>query len=319
MTGIAPSSLPRPFTPPPVPGKNWLLAGAVVAWAAAALTAVQAAAVFITGEEVCVGQGCALVGQLTRVPPAWFNLLGAAVFAAIGAGSLWVRRGAPGIVFVGLHVLLTAAFAAEGVLFAYQWHVAGAWCSYCLVILGLVVACNLILAGRRALLGVAAFAAAATIFSLLSFIPFNRNLDHGTYAVQTGSGGPEFYLLFSEDCPHCVEVEEALATLPRCTVRYNPVTPVTRPLFPEYGHRPSYDPRVNMAVATFLGLQQIPILIAKESTGLQVVTGTAFILDYVETLCAETSDGFDPLGEAGTPGTSLFPEDDGCGLIPDCD
>ena len=318
---MRPESFPPPPTrvsgSPPRPGR-WLLTGAVVAFAAAALTAAQAIAVFTTGEELCVGQGCSLVGQLTRIPPAWFNLFGAAVFAAIGGMAVVVQRSGSRGVFVMLHALLTAAFAAEGVLFAYQWHVAGAWCQYCLVVLGLVAACNVLLAGRGALFGAAGFTAACTIFSLLSFTPFHQDLDDGTYAVQSGVGGPEFYLLFGEDCPHCQEVEEALSTLPRCTVRYNPVTTVTRELFPNYEHQQDYDPRVNLAVATLLGLDQIPILIAKEPTGLQIVTGTAFILDYVQALCAEQDGGFDPFGAAAPPDT-LFPQDDGCGLQLNCD
>ena len=318
--------MPSESLQPPLAGTSapqlrpggWLLPGAVLAFAAAALTGAQAVAVFATGEELCVGQGCSLVGQLTRIPPAWFNMFGAAVFAAIGGMALFVRRSGSRKAFVMLHVLLTAAFAAEGVLFAYQWQVAGAWCQYCLVVLGFVAACNLLLAGRGVLFGAAGFAATCTIFSLLSFTPFHRDLDDGTYAVQNGVGGPEFYLLFGEDCPHCLEVEEALAALPRCTVRYNPVTAITRELFPDYEHQPDYDPRVNLAAATLLGLDQIPILIAKEPTGLQIVTGTAFILDYVQTLCAEESGGFDPLGSVGSQ-EGLFPEDDGCGLQVDCD
>jgi hypothetical protein len=304
------NSAPRPA--------GWLKAGAALAFAAAALTGAQAIVVFATGEELCAGQGCSLVGQLTRIPPAWFNLFGAGVFTGIGGMALFVWRSGSQGAFRLLHALLTAAFAAEGVLFAYQWQVASAWCQYCLGVLGLVAICNVVLAGRGVLFGAAGFAAACTIFSLLSFTPFHRDLDDGTYAVQTGSGGPELYLLFGEDCPHCQEVEEVLAALPRCTVRYNPVTAVTRELFPEYERRPEYDPRVNLAAARLLGMDKIPILIAREPTGLQVVTGTAFILDYVKTLCAEDSGGLDLFDPGGAQDT-LFPTDDGCGLQVGCD
>jgi uncharacterized membrane protein len=300
------------------PSASRLLAGAVLAFVASGITAAQAIAVFATGEEICVGQGCSLVGQLTRIPPAWFNLFGAVAFLAIGLLALVVRVGAARTAFPLLHALLTAAFAAEGVLFAYQWHVAGAWCLYCLMILGLVATLNVLIAGRGALFGGAAFAATLTVFSLLSFTPFNRDLEDGTYAVQTGNGGPEFFLLFSEDCPHCQELEEILAALPRCTVRYNPVSRITRELFPDYEHRSEYDPRVNLAAASLLGLDKIPILIARETTGLQVVTGTSFIADYVQTLCGEEQGGFDPF-RSDYPQDSLLPGDDGCGLKVDCD
>ncbi len=295
-------------------------AAAAVAVAAAVLTGGQAAYVAATGAELCVGQGCALVGRLTRLPPALFNLLGCAMFAAVAA--LAWRAGRPGGEGASwpLRVLLAGAWAAEGVLFAYQWHVAGAWCTYCLVVLAAVAALNVLCSGRDSVYGAAGFVAVATIFSLLSFVPFNRTIADGVVAVRPGQGGAAVYLIFSQDCPHCREVERALEHLPRCTVRYNPVARVSDGVLPGLARRPGYDPRVNLAVASLLGFKTVPILLAEEYGGFRVINGTEAILDYLSGVCGDEPGTADPLlGAPATPGASLFGTDDGCGLQVDCD
>ncbi|PLX45141.1 MAG: hypothetical protein C0609_03940 [Deltaproteobacteria bacterium] len=305
-----------------------VLFGTFVALAGALLAGGQAAYIAINGAELCISDGCALVGQLTRIPPLWFNLLGSALFLSVALGSYVLYRTGLTGVKVLLHLVLTAAFAAEGVLFTYQYFVASAWCPYCLVLLTLILSLNLILLGRGALFGFAAFAASATIFSLLTFAPFNKDLTDGTYAVKKSDGGMELFLLFDQDCPHCKEVEEALEPLDGCTVYYNPVSVVTKDLFPGLEKEPLYDYRVNFSAASLMGLDRIPILIAKKDTGREIVTGTSNIIDFVEAMCG----GEEPLldfgggaggfsgGDSSTGGLFTPPDDEGCGLVadPDC-
>lgn len=314
--GAAPS--PREETAPRAPGIV-----AALAFAMAALAAAQAASVALTGEEVCLGEGCALVGRLTRIDPGLFNLFGAGVFGAAGALALLARR-APGsgAAFL-LRVLLGAMLAAEGVLFAYQWHVAQAWCVYCLVILAGALALNLLLGLRFALTGVAAFAASAVIVSLLTFVPVRATLADGTLAVRPGSGpggGPELVLLFSENCPHCRAVVAALQAKDRCTVRLNPVAELPASFWPELARNADFSPQANVAVARLLGLDTIPILIAREPAGPRFLTGEGAILRYVATHCGEPSPAepnllFNPWGG----GSLLEPSADGCGLTVECE
>lgn len=301
-------------SPPSSSSDRSFLWGAVLAFAGAALACGQALYLAIEGKELCVGGGCALVGKLTRIPPEIFNLFGAGVFAAAGVLALASRKTGSRTARFLLCALLTAAWAAEGVLFAYQWHVASAWCSYCLVILAAVAALNVLLCGRTALLGAAAFAASAVIFSLLSFTPFNKTLADGTYAVQPGSGGPVLTLLFSEDCPHCREVEEVLAGLDRCTVRYNPVAPVTRDILPGLERFPAHDTRVNAGAAALLGFNQIPLLIVEEESGLRIIQGAGPIIGYLRTACVETASP----ESTGNSEMSLVPADDGCAIEEEC-
>jgi hypothetical protein len=299
--------------------KGYNLWGAVVAFLGATIAGGQTLYILFTGEELCVGGGCALVGQLTRISPLLFNLMGCVLFLVIALLALATRKKNSASLQGALHLLLTAAFGAEGVLFAYQWYVASAWCIYCLIILATIALLNLLLAKRGAIFGAAAFAASLTIFSLLTFIPFNKTLDDGTYAMKAGTNGPEIYLLFSEDCPHCQEVEEVLETLDGCTVRFNPVAQVTRDILPGLEPIEGYDTRVNFATASLLGLDKIPILIAKTDTGREVVTGTSNIIGFVQAKC----NGEEPILDffLGTPPQDavLIPADDGCGIVLDCD
>ena len=69
-----------------------LRAVGVLALVAAGVAGGQSAVIALTGQELCVGQGCALVGGLSRLSPELFNLFGAAVFFAIGCLALAVRR-----------------------------------------------------------------------------------------------------------------------------------------------------------------------------------------------------------------------------------
>jgi hypothetical protein len=271
----------------------------------------------VTGEELCVGQGCAVVGALTRIPPALFNLFGAGVLLLVSTLAFAVRRVKAAPLYTALHVVLTGALGAEGVLFAYQWHVAGAWCLYCLGILTVVVVLNLAFSLRGAVFGLSAFFASLLIFSLLSYIPFNRTLDDGTFAVRESTEAPSLYLIFSEDCPHCHRVLEAIEDVKRCSVRFNPVAKMPATVLPELVKIDDYDPRVNVAAATLLGLRTIPILVAKEPSGLKIVNGEEAILAYLRDTCTERKG---PVPSLGIGEKSWFgPSDDGCGIAVDCD
>ncbi|MFU8856326.1 MAG: hypothetical protein ACNA8S_04885 [Deferrisomatales bacterium] len=298
-------------------------AAALLAFCLAALAAGQAVSVAVTGEEVCLGEGCAIVGRLTRISPGWFNLLGAVVFTAAGALALRARRSVSPVPLALLGAVAGAALAAEGVLFAYQALVARAWCPFCLLILAGVAGLNLLLGPRAALRGAAGFAAVALIFSLLTFLPPDATLADGTLAVRPGTEpgrGADLVLLFSEDCPHCTAVVEALRANPRCTVRLNPVSELSPSYWPELRREPSHDPGVNVAAARLLGIDTIPIVIAREAGTMRVLTGEAPILRYIEEHCGEPrAPAPDPLRVPWGGGSLLGPAEDGCGLLLECD
>ena len=137
-----------------------------LALAAALLTAAQSAFILLRGDAFCLNEGCRVVEDLTRVPPLAVNLAGLVFFLTLffglrASGSLWRRL--PRFVAP----LLLAGLAVEGVLFGFQLFVAGAFCSYCLAVLGAVVALNLLLGLRQAAHGLLLFLAALLAFASL--------------------------------------------------------------------------------------------------------------------------------------------------------
>ncbi len=308
-----------PRETPPRPG---LAAAALLALLGALAAAGQAASVAVTGEEVCLGAGCAVVGKLTRISPALFNAVGAAVFAAAAALAWWAHRLDPRRsdgALAALRLLLAGSLAAEGVLVGYQWHVAQAWCTYCLGLLALLVALNALAGSRSLLFGAAGFGAVLTVFSLLSFVPQAKTLEHGTLAVRGPADAPELILLFSEHCPHCQRVLTALEDAPRCSVRYNPVGPLPPEFLPGLPRNPSFDPTVNLATARLLGLRTVPLLVVRDGGSVRVLAGEGAILRQIAETCAEPSAAPSLLGPSSAP-SLLAPHEDGCGLgIPACD
>ena len=311
-----------PFTPlHPTQPQALRFAGlaAALAFAAAAVTLFQAGHVAVTGEELCVGGGCAVVARLTRISPAAFNLVGTAVFVFLAFAALSARTGRRPWGAAALQVVAAAALGAEGVLLAYQWHVADAWCLYCLAILGTVAAVSLASGLPGWLFGFSAFGASLTVFSLLSFVPANPRLDTGTAAVERQGERPALVLIYSENCPHCRNVLEAMRSLDRCEVRYNPIS--ASAALPE-GIEASgaHDPRVNLATASLLGLDTIPILVARDPDGLRILTGEGAITSYLDRHCRARQVPPDPLlAPLGTDGLLSPPREDGCGLAPDCE
>ncbi len=294
-------------------------AAAAFAFAAAAVTLFQAAHVAVTGEELCVGGGCAVVARLTRISPAAFNLVGTAVFAFLGFAALAARTGRRPAAAAAVQVVAAAALGAEGVLLAYQWHVAGAWCVYCLGILGTVAAVNLASGLPGWLFGFSALGASLTVFSLLSFVPANPRLDAGTAAVERAGQSPALVLIYSENCPHCRNVLDAARGLDLCEVRYNPIS--ASAALPEGVEASAlHDPRVNIAAANLLGLDTIPILVAREPDGVRILTGEGAIVSYLDRHCRARQASPDPLlAPWGSDGLLGPPQDDGCGLAPDCE
>jgi hypothetical protein len=293
----------------------------LLALIAAGVTVAQAMSVFITGEELCVGESCALVGSLTRIPPSWFNLMGGALFSAVAGLALLTRHSGKILPLTLMHLALTGALAAEGVLFAYQWHVAGYWCIYCLCILSVLVVLNLLLGFRRCLYGLGAFVASATIFSLLSFMPFYKSLDDGTLATMERPMDKEVFLIFSEHCPHCKNVLKIAEKSEECTIRYNPIGPLSASVLPELDRNPDVDYRPNLAAAQYLGIDTIPILIANQGPEKRVLTGETPIREFLEEHClgVTTAPEPDPFGSGAMPSVLDSAEDDGCGIVTDCD
>ncbi len=250
----------------------------------------QAALIFFEQAPVCLNQGCQVVERLLNVSPVVFNLIGACFFAATGLATLpsVSRR----ITDLPLQILLIMGASAEGVLIGFQALIAKTFCSYCLLVLGTVLLLNTLAGLRQLLLGFSALCTVSFMFLLLNFGATQSNLERltlqdGTYAVRTCSS-PRIraYLLFSQDCPHCQKVIDALAGCTQCEFNFNPVTRMyKKDLLPGLNPIDSYSPRVNIIALKILGINSVPVLVVEKTDGYQFIRGDRNIINFIKTNC----------------------------------
>jgi len=284
--------------------KNRSRAGLVafIALATSCLIGGQLYLILFQGEAACFNDGCSIVEGLTRVSPFVFNLFGLLFFLVVGlAAIVALFRPAAGRC---LTLLLLAAMAAEGVLLAYQYHVARAWCSYCLIIFGLVALCILMVGLRQLLSGVVLVAAVNIIFALLRFEPAVVNaqgggLAAGTAAIRPGSmDGRGVFFIYSNDCPHCMTLLRKLPGLTNCTVRLNPIGEPPPDDIQGLERMPSFHPEMNRRLLRTLQIDSVPVLVVPDNGGFRIIRSESGIEAYFAANCAKI----------GTSSTPLEPE-----------
>jgi uncharacterized membrane protein len=293
-------------------GKKARLLG-LTALAASLLIGIQLGLIAWQGEAACFNEGCRVVEGLTRVSPFVFNLFGLLFFLFICLLTVFVRNRP--IVARFLSLLLLAAMAGEGVLLAYQYHVALAWCSYCLVIFGLVTLCNLIVGLRQLFSAAVLVAAVNIIFGLLRFEPVQQagpdsGLAAGTAAIRPGTdAGRSIFLIYSKDCPHCLVLLRKLPEYAACTIRLNPVDEPPQVDIPDLEHLPDFQPEKNLQLLRALQIDAVPVLVAPENGGYRILRSESAIASYLQANCTEAAESPAPVPETSVPGTNLLPDD----------
>jgi hypothetical protein len=266
------------------------------------------------------------VEGLTRIPPLIFNLAGLGFFLTV-ALLAWRSEGSKATRRI-YRVLLLAGIAVEGVLFAYQHFVARAFCSWCLVVLALVVLLNLLADARQTLAAGAVFAGAFLAFASLRFgiiqpAAGQRALDRGTYGVRRCEDpARQLYLIFSSTCPHCEEVLRALEACTGCNFRFNPIDQISGLALPGVERTASYDPGVNRGLLALLGIDQVPVLLAPDPEAMRVISGQTRILAFIREECFKVgaSRPNAPALDLGSDTLRLLGDEkeDGCGVTMDC-
>ncbi|MEJ2056938.1 MAG: hypothetical protein P8X39_03755 [Desulfofustis sp.] len=252
------------------------------------LTGVQSVLIFIQGEGVCFNDGCRIVDSLTRVDPLYFNLAGFIFFfiTAIGLGrarsgsELWLR-------FTSL--LLLAALSAEAVLLAFQILVSEALCSYCLIILSLIVLANVFMGPKQIFKGIVIFSAVLIASFSLDYrggAVSPQPLENGTMArYQPEGAGKEMYLFISSTCKHCQSVLETVEGSRGCTINFNPVDAHRDFSFEGATLTAQYQPKINLDFLKKLGIQEIPVLLYQEDASMHLIRGEQAIRGFIETEC----------------------------------
>ena len=282
------SNLYQQFLDRPLSGKIFL----AVAFGGSLLTLVQMVLLESGLDGICFSGGCEIVDKQTRVSPVIFNVFGFVFFQAIFWGS-WAGRRSKELQFY-VSLLLLAALAAEGALVSFQYFVVETFCTYCLIILSLVVLLNLLNGLQHALTGAAIFVATVMAFSSLQFkttIDTSvsvgiSDLDKGSYALLPGAANrPKLSLFFSSTCPHCENVIKSLQQGTSCEVSFNPVGRVANfPLATALTNE-QYDIGVNRAFMNSLGQTSIPVLLVEHKRHIQLLSGGNAIMNYLQESC----------------------------------
>lgn len=291
-------------------GKARLMA--LTALAASLLIGIQLSLIAWQGETVCFNEGCRIVEGLTRISPFIFNLLGLLFFLFVGLVAVLLRNQPIASRFLAL--LLLAAMAGEGVLLAYQYQVALAWCSYCLVIFGLVALYNLIIGLRQFFTGAVLVVAVNIIFALLRFEPTQevaqgKGLAAGTAAVRPGPvDGRSVFLIYSKDCPHCLALLRKLPEYSACTIRLNPVGDPPQVDIPGLERMPEYLPEKNLLLLRVLQIDAVPVLVVPENGGYSIIRSESAIESYLQANCTESVEAPAPAPETSDPGKAPLPD-----------
>jgi hypothetical protein len=301
---------------------------AIIAFLASVLTAVQAFSFFIKGETLCFNSGCAIVDSLTTVSPLYFNLAGFLFFQTLFWCLLWGRNGSEQWhKFVRL--LLLAGLCAEAVLVFFQYAIATAFCSYCLVVLGFIILLNVLSGPRQIFRGIVLCSAVTAACFALQFRAAGGSglsLDEGSLAMVSGEKKEaKLYLFFSSTCPHCEKVIERLREENSCSVRFNPIERIEDFSFSGGEYFAEYQPEVNLNFMKSLSLKEIPVLVAIEQQNTLVLKGRQRIIEYLDETCRETkaidysgSSSVAPVENLILPGVESQ-GDDACAVAADCD
>lgn len=264
---------------------------------ACVIISAQALTIIVKEEAFCVNEGCKIVETLTLIPSFYFNLLGVGYFFAVLCTAL-ITKSRSGIEPV-LGILLISGLTAAGVLLGYQIFVANVFCSYCLLVFILIVSLNMLMGFRQVTLGLTIIVIQLFIFSLLRFeAPKEQfrglTLDNGTYAVKRCSSPvKQLYLIFSKDCPHCYKVIESLEGCTRCEFHFNPIKKIGADILPGLRPNKQYLPQINTDALKILGIDTVPVLIARDHDGFTFIKGERNIIRYIQNICFQEMPSLD--------------------------
>jgi uncharacterized membrane protein len=262
----------------------------IIALGATILTAFQAALLLAGRSSVCINDGCRIVDELAKVSPLYFNLAGLLYFQLIFWSLRWFNR-RPGRRFDWPAIFLLAGLVGESVLLSYQLVVAKVICSYCIIVFAFVVALNILHGRRQIVYGLAIIVASILSFNTLSFTSANVSsnsfsLDQGVYGIKTCTHpSKQLFLIFSFNHPQCINVLEALQNCTSCDLYLNPIDQVAAPPLVGIDQRESYNPEINRAILSIFGIDQVPVLLAKNLNGYTFISGEDQIINYVQQAC----------------------------------
>ncbi len=261
---------------------------AIISLLASGVTAVQAIFLYIEGRGVCFNDGCEIVESLTTITPLTFNIVGFLYFQTL----FWMLlKGRNGNEYWHklARLLLLAGLAAEAVLVFFQYRIAMAFCSYCLVIFAIILLLNLLCGLRQIIRGAVLFSAVFLACSSLRFDPAAgkaASLATGSVAKLAGQeDGTDRYLFFSSTCNYCEKILDSIRESNRCSFRFNPVDRIESFQLKGAELSAAYDPAVNAGFLKNLSIPGVPVLVASDKERALVLQGERQIMLYLDENC----------------------------------
>lgn len=308
-------------------GKTLRILSLTIAMAGSILTVVQIFLLLFDQQTICFNDGCEIVETLTTVSPVIFNLAGLAFFQAVFWVLYFAKIKESHWTTLGKAILL-AGLGAEGVLVGYQHFVIDVFCSYCLIILGIVVALNLLQSLKHILYGIAIFLAIQIGFAGLQFSsPISEKgfmLDKGTITTMAGPDKDnQFYLFFASACPHCEDVIETLEEMPSCSISFNPIDLVKEINLPEEHTLLPYNSDVNRDFLASFNINAVPVLLQKSSDKYTVIRDKYEIISTIKENCYVEETGTSEMGTTEQGVDQFLPPpnsaDENCVIDTDCE
>jgi uncharacterized membrane protein len=296
---------------------------------AGAFITLQIALILSKGEALCFNDGCRVVEKLTIIPPLYINLAGLLYFVVLFCASRWSRDRSGSRPERRPRLLLLLGLAVEGVLVSYQIFVIQTFCTYCFVILAIIVVLNLLCGWQQVRIAAPLFAAILAASAILNFSPASllalksETLDSGTYAVRKCAVPvKKLYLFFSADCSHCKHVLTLLENCNSCEFHFNPVDSKDTLALPGLDYNPSYNPSLNRIVLSLLNIPAIPVLLVQNQDGLTFIKGEESINRFISQTCflQEQEISTDsPMDDSQVPGMDTGIEQEGkCAIDVEC-
>lgn len=287
--------------------KSLRYTGMFGALAGSIFTIIQLVLLLFKQDTICFNDGCAIVETMTAVSPIFFNLAGFLFFQAV-FWTLYYTKLKDSYWPILSQALLIAGLAAEGVLVGYQNFVVEVFCSYCLVIFGVVVFLNLLQGVKHIFFGIAIFLAIQIAFASLQFSTPNPDggftLDKGVIATMDAANkDKQFYLFFSSTCEHCEEVIQTLEEYPQFPISFNPVDKVTQLPIPGNVELIDYNSKVNVSFLSTFGINEIPVLMMRDGNNFSVIQGKSQIIKTIKENCYH-----EEISLEETPAPSELPE-----------
>ncbi|THB75060.1 MAG: hypothetical protein D6B25_12545 [Desulfobulbaceae bacterium] len=296
----------------------------IFAFIGAIITGIQALLILLQGNGICLNEGCEIVDNLTLVDPLYFNSAGCLFFLVALFSLQRARHGSEG--WRGFaSLILLAALGAEAVLFCFQYFVVDTFCSYCLIILALVVLTNFFVGIKQIFRGLVIFLAVTIAFASLNFSKGagSGTLDSGVMArVLNNESEPQLSLFFSSSCKHCENILSLIENELTCSINFNPIDRIDNFSFPGIVVSKEYKPDHNIRLLQHLGLQEVPVLIATEANTQTVISGEQGIVAYLQSRCISdqiSTKAPESIGQTELGTSPVIPADDGCSVIEDCD